>query len=65
MNQFGKRRKRKLGGRTLPASLKRMAKNAGVRITLKRCGKRAYKSASMIRAQIKNKKKRRNHFGEE
>lgn len=61
---FGKRKrkrkvKRKKVSKKLPAALKRMCKKYKVRLTVKRNGKRVYKSEKVLKKQCKNALKRR------
>jgi hypothetical protein len=61
---FGKRKrkrkvKRKKVYKKLPAALKRMCKKYKVRLTVKRNGKRVYKSEKVLKKQCKNALKRR------
>ena len=57
MAGFGKKRKKKRS--VLNHSLKRQAKNLGIRLMVKRNGKRVYKTATVLRKQIQRKKKGR------
>ena len=61
---FGRRKrkrkvKRKKVSKKLPAALKRMCKKYKVRLTVKRNGKRVYKSEKVLKKQCKNALKRR------